>query len=74
MINMPFTYRIALAGLGNVGASLLNILHREADSLRTRYGVEFLLTGAAELGGGRSILTALTWHCYCKPCGQTVNR
>jgi homoserine dehydrogenase len=46
------TYRIALAGLGNVGASLLNILHCEADSLRTRYGVEFLLTGVAELGGG----------------------
>ena len=46
------TYRIALAGLGNVGASLLDILHREAESLRSRYGVQFLVTGVAEWGGG----------------------
>lgn len=56
---MPTTYRIALAGLGNVGASLINILQREADSLRTRYGVDFLLTGVAELGGGAIDLNGL---------------
>jgi len=50
---MPInTYRIALAGLGNVGASMLSILAKETDSLRQRYGVNFLVTGVAELGGG----------------------
>ena len=47
----PITYRIALAGLGNVGSALLTILHREAAALRQRYGVEFIITGVAELGG-----------------------
>lgn len=46
------SYRIALAGLGNVGSSVLDILQREADSLQRRYGVRFILTGVAELGGG----------------------
>ena len=46
------TYRIALAGLGNVGSSILSILHREADNLKKRYGVQFIITGVAELGGG----------------------
>jgi len=45
------TYRIALTGLGNVGSSLLAILHREKSSLHERYGVKFLITGVAELGG-----------------------
>ena len=50
---MPInTYRIALAGLGNVGASMLSILAKETDSLRQRYGINFLVTGVAELGGG----------------------
>ena len=48
----PIVYRIALAGLGNVGASLLSILHKESESLQTRYGVRFHVTGVAELGGG----------------------
>uniref|UniRef100_UPI001C4FC545 hypothetical protein n=1 Tax=Crenothrix polyspora TaxID=360316 RepID=UPI001C4FC545 len=48
----PTTYRIALAGLGNVGSAVLSILHREEQSLRQRYGVQFLVTGVAELGGG----------------------
>ncbi|PWQ99259.1 homoserine dehydrogenase [Leucothrix arctica] len=48
----PTVYRIALAGLGNVGGSLLSILHQESESLQTRYGVKFKLTGVAELGGG----------------------
>jgi homoserine dehydrogenase len=45
------TYRIALAGLGNVGSSVLSILHREEHALRKRYGVKFCVTGVAELGG-----------------------
>jgi len=48
----PTTYRLALTGLGNVGSSLLSILHREKTSLHKRYGVKFLVTGVAELGGG----------------------
>jgi len=48
----PIVYRIALAGLGNVGASLLSILHQESGALQTRYGVRFRVTGVAELGGG----------------------
>jgi homoserine dehydrogenase len=46
------TYRIALAGLGNVGASMLSILAKEIDSIQKRYGVNFQVTGVAELGGG----------------------
>ncbi len=45
------TYRIALAGLGNVGTALLSILQREQHTLQQRYGVEFRITGVAELGG-----------------------
>jgi homoserine dehydrogenase len=48
----PTIYRIALAGLGNVGSAVLAILHREEQSLRKRYGVQILVTGVAELGGG----------------------
>jgi homoserine dehydrogenase len=53
------SYRIALAGLGNVGSALLTILQRESLSLRKRYGVEFLVTGVAELGGGAVDLAGL---------------
>ena len=53
------SYRIALAGLGNVGSALLTILQRESLSLRKRYGVEFLVTGVAELGGGAIDLAGL---------------
>ena len=53
------SYRIALAGLGNVGSALLTILQRESINLRKRYGVEFLVTGVAELGGGAVDLAGL---------------
>lgn len=46
------TFHIALAGLGNVGANTLRILLREQNRLAQRYGVRFLVTGVAELGGG----------------------
>jgi homoserine dehydrogenase len=48
----PMIYKIAVAGLGNVGSSLLDILHKEEASILKRYGVKFLVTGVAELGGG----------------------
>ena len=49
---MPIvTYRVALAGLGHVGSALLTILQREKQNLLERYGVEFRITGVAELGG-----------------------
>ena len=48
----PTTYRLALAGLGNVGSAVLAILHRQDTTLRTRYGVHLQVTGVAELGGG----------------------
>jgi homoserine dehydrogenase len=48
----PTTYRIALAGLGNVGCALLAILQREKHHLQKHYGVHFSITGVAELGGG----------------------
>jgi homoserine dehydrogenase len=44
--------RIALAGLGNVGASVLSILHTQREALRKRYGLTFAVTGVVELGGG----------------------
>ena len=53
------SYRIAVAGLGNVGSALLEILQRESLNLRKRYGVEFLVTGVAELGGGAVDLAGL---------------
>ena len=53
------SYRIALAGLGNVGSALLAILRRESLNLRKRYGVEFIVTGVAELCGGAIDLAGL---------------
>ena len=55
----PNSYRVALAGLGNVGSAVLRILQRESLNIRKRYGVEFLVTGVAELGGGAVDLTGL---------------
>lgn len=46
------TIRIALAGLGNVGRNVVSILHTQQDSLRQRYGLNFVVTGVVELGGG----------------------
>jgi homoserine dehydrogenase len=45
-------WRLAIVGLGHVGSGVLEILSRSADDLRSRYGVEFAVTGVAELGGG----------------------
>lgn len=45
------TYRLALAGLGNVGRSLLDILISQQSLLSERYGVAFTVVGAADSGG-----------------------
>lgn len=44
-------FRLALAGLGNVGSAVLRVLDERADDLRDRHGVEVRLVGVAELGG-----------------------
>ncbi|GAB4193089.1 MAG: homoserine dehydrogenase [Roseiflexaceae bacterium] len=45
------TYNLALAGLGNVGRSLLEILVSQADLLRERYGLAFRVVAAADSSG-----------------------
>jgi homoserine dehydrogenase len=45
------TYRLILAGLGNVNRSLLEILQSQAALLRERYGLEFVIVGAADSSG-----------------------
>lgn len=45
------TRRLALAGLGNVGRSFLRIIQSQRTLLAERYGVAFLVTGAADSGG-----------------------
>jgi homoserine dehydrogenase len=45
------TYRLILAGLGNVNRSLLGILQSQAALLRERYGLAFAIAGAADSGG-----------------------
>jgi homoserine dehydrogenase len=46
------TYRLILAGLGNVGRSFLSILQTQEALLRERYGLAFIVVGAADSGGG----------------------
>ena len=48
------TNRLILAGLGNVGRSLLEILQTQAALLRERYGLAFAVVGAADSGGAAS--------------------
>src|SRR5262245_14830146 len=45
------THRVILVGLGNVGRSFLEILLAQAELLRDRYGVAFIVVGAADSGG-----------------------
>ncbi|MGB1009790.1 MAG: hypothetical protein ACPGVP_08720 [Thiolinea sp.] len=68
------TFRIALAGLGNVGANTLRILLRDQEMLAQRYGVRFLVTGVAEFGGGAVSSTGLDIERLLKTlnAGQTV--
>jgi homoserine dehydrogenase len=45
------SYRLILAGLGNVGRNFIRLMETQAELLRARYGVELLLAGAADSGG-----------------------
>lgn len=45
------TYRLILAGMGNVNRSFLGILQSQAALLRERYGLAFLIVGAADSSG-----------------------
>jgi homoserine dehydrogenase len=47
----PKRIRLILAGLGNVGRNFLRILQTQADVLRDRYGVQFVVVGAADSTG-----------------------
>jgi homoserine dehydrogenase len=48
------TYSLALLGFGNVGRALAGLLHRKTEELRTRYGIEWKITGVAS--------RRLGWH------------
>jgi homoserine dehydrogenase len=45
------TYRLTMTGLGNVGRSFLGILRSQETLLRDRYGLRFMVVGAADSGG-----------------------
>jgi len=48
---MTHTVRVALVGLGNVGRALLDLMISKAGTLRDQYGLELVLTGAADSSG-----------------------
>jgi homoserine dehydrogenase len=41
------TFRLAVLGFGHVGQALVHLLDRKTDELRTRYGIEWRLTGVS---------------------------
>ncbi len=43
--------RLAIVGLGNLGRRLLQILDRKAEELEARYGIHFVVVGAADSRG-----------------------
>src|SRR4029079_7947110 len=43
--------RLAIAGLGNVGWRLLELIVRKREMLRTRFHLEFVLTGVCDSSG-----------------------
>jgi len=45
------TYRLVLAGLGNVGRNFITLLDTQADLLSERYRARLVLVGAADSGG-----------------------
>ncbi|MCC7355695.1 MAG: homoserine dehydrogenase [Anaerolineae bacterium] len=48
---MPKRIRLALIGLGNVGRGFLELLTTKQETLRTRYGLELVVTAAADTSG-----------------------
>jgi homoserine dehydrogenase len=53
------TYRLILAGLGNVNRSFLGILQSQEALLRERYGLAFSVVGVADSGGAAIDLAGL---------------
>jgi len=45
-------YNLALVGFGNVGRTLVAVLERKRDELRTKYDIEYCFTGVASRGLG----------------------
>jgi len=48
---MARTVRVALVGVGNVGRAFLGLMTTKRQVLRQRYGIELVLTGAADSSG-----------------------
>jgi homoserine dehydrogenase len=48
------TQRLILAGLGNVGRNFVGLLQSQKELLRERYGLSFILVGAADSRGAAS--------------------
>jgi homoserine dehydrogenase len=48
------THRLILAGLGNVGRNFVGLLQSQKELLRERYGLSFILVGAADSRGAAS--------------------
>ncbi|MFC0096760.1 homoserine dehydrogenase [Micromonospora marina] len=55
----PVTWRLCLAGAGNVGRSLIDLLDERGPDLAARYGVRLAVVGVAELGGAALHLDGL---------------
>ncbi len=49
--------RFVLAGLGNVGKRLLELLERKEQVLRERFGLEFVIAAAVDSSGGQIFAT-----------------
>jgi homoserine dehydrogenase len=50
-LHPPQTVRLVVSGLGNIGRRFLQVLIDKSDLLRTRYGLEFCVIGAADSRG-----------------------
>lgn len=48
-------YKLALLGFGNVGQALARLLMEKADTIRTRYGIEHVVTGIATGSHGAAV-------------------
>ena len=45
------TIALAITGLGNVGRNLLSLLEQQSEILRSRFDLEFIVTGACDSSG-----------------------
>ena len=68
------TYKLIVAGLGNVGRNFAALLQSQSELLRQRYGIAFLLVGAADSRGAASDPRGLDLDALlsAKRAGQSV--